>query len=107
MVKNPPGNHETQVRSLDREDVLEKEMATFSSILIWEIQWTEELGGLYLHTEVKSFNKNRGNGRNLATLRQPYIMLRQCMSMVNDDVKLNCINLSRCSSGRRKIQLQI
>ena len=107
MAKNPPGNQETQVRSLDWEDLLEKEMATLSSTLVWEIQWTEELGGLYLHTELKSFNNNRGNGRNFATLRQPYIMLRQRMSMVNDDVKLNCINLSRCSSGRRKIQLQI
>ena len=37
---------ETQVRSLDREDTLEKEMATHSSILAWRIPWTEELGGL-------------------------------------------------------------
>ena len=34
------------VRSLDREDHLEKEMATRSSILAWEIPWTEEPGGL-------------------------------------------------------------
>ena len=32
---------ETQVRSLSREDLLEKEMATHSSILAWEIPWTE------------------------------------------------------------------
>ena len=37
---------ETQVRSLDWEDALEKEMATLSSILAWEILWTEEPGGL-------------------------------------------------------------
>ena len=37
---------EMQVRSLDREDPLEKEMATHSSILAWEIPWTEEPGGL-------------------------------------------------------------
>ena len=37
---------ETQVRSLGREDPLEKEIATHSSILAWEIQWTEEPGGL-------------------------------------------------------------
>ena len=37
---------ETQVRSLDWEDALEKEMATLSSILAWEISWTEEPGGL-------------------------------------------------------------
>ena len=37
---------ETQVRSLGWEDTLEKEMATHSSILAWEISWTEEPGGL-------------------------------------------------------------
>ena len=37
---------ETQVQSLDWEDSLGKEMATHSSILAWEIPWTEEPGGL-------------------------------------------------------------
>ena len=37
---------ETVVRSLGREDPLEKEMATRSSILAWRIPWTEEPGGL-------------------------------------------------------------
>ena len=37
---------ETWVRSLGREDPLEKEMATHSSILAWRIPWTEEPGGL-------------------------------------------------------------
>ena len=37
---------ETQVQSLGWEDVLEKEMATHSSILAWEIPWTEEPDGL-------------------------------------------------------------
>ena len=37
---------ETQVRSLGWEDPLEKEMAAHSSILAWEIPWTEEPGGL-------------------------------------------------------------
>ena len=36
---------ETWVRSLDREDPLEKGMATHSSILTWRIPWTEEPGG--------------------------------------------------------------
>jgi len=36
----------TLVQSLDQEDPLEKEMAIRSSILAWEIPWTEELGGL-------------------------------------------------------------
>ena len=42
LVKNLPAMQETQVRSLSREDLLEKEMATHSSILAWEIPWTEE-----------------------------------------------------------------
>ena len=48
VVKNPPAVRETQemrVRSLSWEDPLEKEMATHSSILAWEIPWTEEPGG--------------------------------------------------------------
>ena len=42
MVKNLPAMLETRVRSLDREDPLEKGMATHSSILAWRIAWTEE-----------------------------------------------------------------
>ena len=41
-----PGMLETQVRSLGREDPLEKEMATHSSTLAWRIPWTEEHGKL-------------------------------------------------------------
>ena len=37
---------ETRVRSVGWEDLLEKEMATHSSILAWEIPWTEEPGSL-------------------------------------------------------------
>ena len=37
---------ETRFRSLGQEDPLEKEMETHSSILTWEIPWTEEPGGL-------------------------------------------------------------
>ena len=45
MVKNLPAMLETWVRSLGREDTLEKEMATHSSILAWRIPWTEKPGG--------------------------------------------------------------
>ena len=45
-VKNPPAMVETWVRSLGREDPLEKGMATHSSIQAWRIPWTEEPGGL-------------------------------------------------------------
>ena len=49
QVKNPPAMQETQemrVQSLDWEDTLEKGMATHSSVLAWEIPWTEEPDGL-------------------------------------------------------------
>ena len=45
---------ETQVRSLGQEDLLEKEMATHSSILAWKIPWTEEPGGPGVHGVEKS-----------------------------------------------------
>ena len=43
--KNPSAMQETWVQFLGQEDPLEKEMATHSSILAWEIPWTEEPGG--------------------------------------------------------------
>ena len=46
MVKNPPATQETRVWSLGKEDPLEKEMATHSSIPAWRISWTKESGGL-------------------------------------------------------------
>ena len=46
MVKRLPVMRETWVRSLGRDDPLEKEMATHSSILAWKIPWTEEPGRL-------------------------------------------------------------
>ena len=45
-VKNLLAMLEIQVQSLGGEDALEKGMATHSSILVWEISWTEEPGGL-------------------------------------------------------------
>ena len=48
---------------LDQEDPLEKEMATHSSILVWEIPWTEETGGL------QSMGSQRV-GHNLVTKQQ-------------------------------------
>ena len=46
MVKHMPTMPETWVQSLGREDLLEKEMATQSSILAWRNLWTEEPGRL-------------------------------------------------------------
>ena len=53
-VKRLPTMRETQVRSLGREDPLEKEVATHSSILAWKIPWTEEPGRLTVHGVAKS-----------------------------------------------------
>ena len=46
VVKNPLDNANPPIQSLGQEDFLEKEMATYSSILAWEILWTEESGRL-------------------------------------------------------------
>ena len=58
----------TQVWSLGQEDPLEKEMATHSSILAWEIPWTEEPGGL------KSMGSQK-SGHNLVTKQQQTLSL--------------------------------
>ena len=47
MAKNMPAKQETWVQSLGQEDPLEKEIATHSSILAWEIPWTEEPARLH------------------------------------------------------------
>ena len=54
MVKNLPAMQQTRVRSLSREDSLEKGLATYSSTLAWKIPWTEEPDGLYSPRVAKS-----------------------------------------------------
>ena len=55
MVKYLSSMQETQVQSLGQEDPLEEEMATHSSILAWEVPWTEEPEGLQsVHGVTKS-----------------------------------------------------
>ena len=54
MVKNLPAMQETQVRFLSQEELLETEMAIHSSVLAWEIPWTEELGRLQAMGSQKS-----------------------------------------------------
>ena len=58
-----PPMQEMQVQSLGQEDPLEKEMATHSSVLAWEIPWTEAPGGL------QSMGSQRA-GHSLATKQQ-------------------------------------
>ena len=63
VLKNLPAMQETQVWSLGQEDLLEKGMATHSSILAWETPWTEEPGRL-------QFLGLQRVGHNLATKQQ-------------------------------------
>ena len=59
-VKSLPAIQETRVRFPGREDPLEKEMATHSSILTWKIPWTEEPRGIM------------GSQKNQTSLRTQY-----------------------------------
>ena len=66
---------ETQLRSLDWEDPLEKETTTHSNILAWEIPWTEEPGGATVHrvaiepNTIKSLNGNNDISESLLYLK--------------------------------------
>ena len=58
MVKNLLAMQDTQVQTLDWEDPLEKEMATYSSSFAWRIPWTEEPSRLYIvHGVTKSWTQ--------------------------------------------------
>ena len=50
MVKNLPAKQKSRVQSPGQKDPLKKEMSTHSSILAWEISWTEESGGVGLQS---------------------------------------------------------
>ena len=56
-LKRLPGMWKTRVRSLGRENPLEKEMATHSSTLAWRIPWKEEPGRLLVHGVAKSWTR--------------------------------------------------
>ena len=69
MVKNLLEVKETQVGSLSHKDPLEKEMLIHSSILTWEIPWTEEPRGLWSMGLQKSWTLLSRHARNLKTLQ--------------------------------------
>ena len=62
-VKNPLAIQETWVQSLGREDPLEKEMATHSSILAWRIPWTKKKKKRIPWTEDPDGLQSRGSQR--------------------------------------------
>ena len=56
LAKNPPAMWETWVQSLDWEDPLAKEKATYSSILAWRIPWTIVYGVAKSQTQLNDFH---------------------------------------------------
>ena len=73
VVKSPLPMQETQVQSLGWDYLLKKEMATHSSILAWEIPWTEEPGGRATVHEVTERVRH-----DLATKQQQIRKLEEC-----------------------------
>ena len=78
VVKNMPAMQETQetrVQSLGQEDPLEKKMATHSSILAWEIPWTEKPGGLqsmdHKESDTTEVTEHENYKLNLLVMSQP------------------------------------
>ena len=65
VVKNLPAVQETWVQFLGWENPLEKEMATHSSTLAWEIPWTEEPGGLQESDMTSQLKKSNSNIQSL------------------------------------------
>ena len=74
---------ETQFRSLGREDPLEKEMATHSSILVWRIPWTEKPGGLQSMALLGVWI------RELEMVRDPVFCAVLSHSVVSDPLRLH------------------
>ena len=72
---------DTRVESLGQEDYLEKEMATQSSMLAWEIPWTEESGGL------QSMGSQRG-GHDLVTKQQHHLVKNSLEIMCSSPLDL-------------------
>ena len=81
IVENLPAMQETQVQCLGQEDPLEKEVATHSSILAWEIPWTKEPGGLQ-------------------SMRLQKV---QVTEQLNDDDPIMCVGLKIYSYSRDQI----
>ena len=76
MVMNLPAMQETWVQSLCWENPLEKEMATHSSILAWEIPWTEEPG--IIHRPAKSQTRLKWLRTLTLILRSVQILWKTC-----------------------------
>ena len=105
-VKNPPAvqeTQETQVQSLGQEDPLQEEMTTHSSILIWEIPWTEEPGG-YSPWDCKESDMTQGlNNNNACLLPGATVLLAQAIHTPKDTLSLT--KEARICNGEKTISL--
>ena len=75
VIKNLPAKKRIWVQSLGWKDALEKEMATHSSILAWEIPWTEEPGRLQSMGSQESDTTEHLNDHQESSLEQRYTFL--------------------------------
>ena len=80
MVENHLPMQETQVRTLGQEDPLKKEMATHSSILAWEISWTEEPGRLQSMGSQELDRTERVNNKKFPLLLQNILTASTCVN---------------------------
>ena len=96
MVKNLPGMKKTQVGSLNREDPLEKGMATHSRFLAWRITWTEAPGKL------QSMGSQRVR-QDLATEQQQNLYIRCVDVDVSLDMQVEiCTGCEVCEFGTER-----
>ena len=93
-IKNLPAVKKIQVRSLGGEDLLEKGMATHSSILAWRIPWAEEPGGL------QSMGLQRV-GHDWATNNTYTVDLQRCVSFRCTAKWISCVCISSVQSLSR------
>ena len=90
---------EPQVRSLGREDPLEKEMAAHSSLLAWRIPWTEEPGGL-------QYMESRRVGLDLGTKQQQQIV--QQLQQIVECSKSSILRLKKwCACWKHVIETTV
>ena len=78
MVRNLTPKQEKRVQSLDWEDSQEKGMATHSSVLAWEIPWTEEPGGL-------QFMESERVRHDIDTKEQQQLLIKICAVFIYFD----------------------
>ena len=90
VVKNPPAMQEMQVQFLGREDPLQKETATHSSILAWEIPGAEEPGELKSMRVAKSQTllSNKQQQQHMFVYMYMLVFISKCLKKDNQPDKL-------------------